>query len=460
MSTVRPVKLPRFGGLNEPRPHLEDVEYKARLTQARKAMQSDPRRFDVLVVYGDREHFANLAYLTGYDPRFEEALLLLSADRARLLVGNEGMGYLPQADLGLEIEMFQELSLLGQPRGSSRPLRTILTEFGIGAGTRIGCVGWKYFTGALLPEGSLEVPAYLVDMLRGLAGAGNVANATDLFMNPRDGLRAINSADQIALMEWSAVRTSEGVLSALKHIKPGVREWDLEKYLVGQGMPLCCHTMVNFADNVRRGLSSPSDLQAAPGDAYQIAFGLWGSLTCRAGVVASGPAELAPPLREFYPAYAAGYFDVVAAWYRSLRVGTRAGDVFAAAEAARKPELFEFAVNPGHLIHLDEWMHSPFEAGSDIPLASGMAIQMDIIPVSMGPFCYSNTEDGVALADKALRRDLQQRWPACWRRIQRRRRFMATQLGIALDPSVLPLSNTPAWLPPYVTDLQQALTAF
>lgn len=35
-----------------------------------------PRRasaegYDALLVYVDREHFANLAYLTGFDPRFE-----------------------------------------------------------------------------------------------------------------------------------------------------------------------------------------------------------------------------------------------------------------------------------------------------------------------------------------------------------------------------------------------------
>ena len=51
------------------------------------------RRYDHLVVWGDREHSANLAYLTGFDPRFEEALLIVgtSGDPA-LLVGNECYG--------------------------------------------------------------------------------------------------------------------------------------------------------------------------------------------------------------------------------------------------------------------------------------------------------------------------------------------------------------------------------
>ena len=49
---------------------------------------------DWVAVYGDREHCANLAYLTGYDPRFEEALLVLGPDKRRcLVVGNEGLAY-------------------------------------------------------------------------------------------------------------------------------------------------------------------------------------------------------------------------------------------------------------------------------------------------------------------------------------------------------------------------------
>ena len=41
---------------------------------------------DALVVYGDREHSANIAYLTGYDPRFEGALLVRDVTRATVRV--------------------------------------------------------------------------------------------------------------------------------------------------------------------------------------------------------------------------------------------------------------------------------------------------------------------------------------------------------------------------------------
>ena len=49
--------------------------------------------YAALVVYADREHAANLHWLTGFDPRFEEAVLLLTEAEALLLAGNECLAY-------------------------------------------------------------------------------------------------------------------------------------------------------------------------------------------------------------------------------------------------------------------------------------------------------------------------------------------------------------------------------
>src|SRR5690349_17135833 len=68
---------------------------------------------DWVVVYGDREHAANVSYLCGFDPRFEEALLVLGRGARRVLVvGNEGLGYTSVAPLDLEIALAQSLSLM------------------------------------------------------------------------------------------------------------------------------------------------------------------------------------------------------------------------------------------------------------------------------------------------------------------------------------------------------------
>jgi hypothetical protein len=355
------------------------------------------------------------------------------------------------------VERFQAFSLPGQPRDSSRPLRAILSGFGIGKGMRVGCVGWKCYHGELVEGGAcaIDAPAYIVDLLRDLTGdKRRVRNATGLFINPADGLRTINSANQIAQMEFAAVHTSQAVLAALRRIRPGVRECDLPLQETASGLPFSCHSMVSFGEKVRRGLSSPSQRKANRGDPFALALGLWGSLTCRAGMVAEGENDLAPGLADFFPRFAANYFDVVTAWYEQVRVGATAGAVFAAAQTARDPNLMEFAVNPGHLIHLDEWLHSPFESGSQCRLRSGMAIQMDIIPVSQGPFCYVNAEDGIALADESLRGEIAALHPGCWRRIVARREFITGTLGISLDASVLPLGNVPGWFAPHAMNLE------
>ena len=77
------IEWPEFG-LCTPPPRPPAEEFAARIQAARAAME--PRGLTHLVVYADREHLANLAYLTGFDPRFEEALLILKGDDPPVLV--------------------------------------------------------------------------------------------------------------------------------------------------------------------------------------------------------------------------------------------------------------------------------------------------------------------------------------------------------------------------------------
>ena len=165
---------PEFGtGERPPAASLE--EFQSRIDAARLALKS--RQLTHLVVYGDREHFANLAYLTGFDPRFEEALLVIRAGETPvLIVGNECEAYLSVSPLfaagRLRSERFQPFSLLNQPRASSRMLDQIFRDLGITKGSSVGCVGWKYFSAAEHPLGNraIDLPAYITDTLRELAG--------------------------------------------------------------------------------------------------------------------------------------------------------------------------------------------------------------------------------------------------------------------------------------------------
>ncbi|MEE9308961.1 MAG: hypothetical protein V3V57_15690, partial [Spirochaetia bacterium] len=81
---------------------------------------------------------------------------------------------------------------------------------------------------------------------------------------------------------------------------------------------------------------------------------------------------------------------------------------------------------------------------------SGMALQFDIITMT-------DAEDGIALADKALRNEIVREFPSCWTRIQNRRAFLEEQLGIHPDEALLPLSNLQARVMPCLLSPEYAL---
>jgi hypothetical protein len=66
-------------------------------------------------------------------------------------------------------------------------------------------------------------------------------------------------------------------------------------------------------------------------------------------------------------------------------------------------------------------------------------------------------EDGVALLDERGRQEFAERYPSAWDRIEARRAFMADTLGVRLKPEVLPFSNIPAYLPPFLLSPHRAL---
>ena len=184
-----------------------------------------------------------------------------------------------------------------------------------------------------------------------------------------------------------------------------------------------------------------------------------GGLTCRAGAVAAGPQDLAAEVAGKFPDLIVNYFDVMLAWYSEIRVGLTAGAVFKACDDVRDGDVFRFALNPGHFLNLEEWSVSAFAAGDDTPLGSGMLVRGDIIAVVDGAFCTVNIEDGIVLADEALRSEIEALDPGFAERVAARREFLRDQIGIDFDPSVLPLSNTPLWHTPYVLSPQLALAA-
>jgi Xaa-Pro aminopeptidase len=314
------VSLPEFG-MPAVRPEIPASLYRDRVARLRERAEAEP--FDRLVVYADREHSANLAFLTGFDPRFEEAILVLGpSDPPTILVGNECHGLAGAAPLPMQPVLYQDLSLPSQPRDRSRPLAEILAGEGIGPGSHVGVIGWKTYA----RPGSIDVPAFIVDELRRLTGStGVVENATGLLIDAADGLRVINEVDQLAMMEYAACQTSEGVRRLLFLLRPEMTEREAVRLLDWNGMPLSCHLMLSSGPRASFGLLSPGDRRIARGDPLTVAFGVWGGLNCRAGFVVADAAELPTAIGDYVDRLVGPYFEAVAEWYGALRIGQTGG---------------------------------------------------------------------------------------------------------------------------------------
>ncbi len=449
---VAEVTLPDFG-TPEAAPEIPAAVYADRL--ARLRARTEEAGYEVLVVYADREHSANLSYLTGFDPRFEEAMLIVGrGGEPAILAGNECYGTAGAAPLAMRRHLFQDFSLPSQPRDRSLPLSEILREEGVGDASAVGVIGWKEFE----DRRRIEIPAYLVDELRALTPSGSLENAGYLMTGAADGLRVINELEQLAAFEYAACRTSSGVRRLIRGLEPGLREDEAVSLLEWNGMPLSCHLMLTSGERATFGLLSPGDRRIERGDRFTVAFGIWGALNCRAGFVVEGPGELPDGIGDYVERLVGPYFEAVAEWYGALHVGQTGGVLHEIVRRRLGDPFFGIFLNPGHQLHLDEWVNSPITPGSPIELASGMAFQVDIIPATGTPYFTTNIEDGVALGDESLRDAFATAYPAAWRRIQARRRFMAESLGIELHPDVLPFSNIPAWLPPFLLGSDRVMT--
>jgi Xaa-Pro aminopeptidase len=440
-------RWPAFGSESEPPPRPDALEYAARVEMLRAAMRREGLTH--LAVYGDREHFANLAWLTGFDPRFEEALLILREGADPLmLAGNECLNYLPASPLAnrglLRVERFQHFSLPDQPRDATRPIEEILREEGVDAHSRAGVAGWKSYGHGW----KMDAPSYLVDALRFAAGWENVANAAHLFHDPETGLRAAAAASDIAYFEWTNGLASEAMKRVLKAIRPGALDFELLEEARYNGVPLGCHMTLKCGAN-RVSLASARGERVERGGRFSCGICYWGANVCRCGWVAESAADLPGEARDYVEAFAGPYFEAMGAWFAALRIGSPGGALHEAIHSRLPPAAFHITLNAGHLIHLDEWVSSPCYAGSAVPLRSGMAMQADVIP-SHPHYYSSRMEDGYVLADAGLQAELRARFPALMARCERRREWMRAALGLPVGDEVLPLSNLCGIVPPFL----------
>ena len=120
---------------------------------------------------------------------------------------------------------------------------------------------------------------------------------------------------------------------------------------------------------------------------------------------------------------------------------------------------FGVYLNPGHLIHRDEWMNSPIYKNSKEKIFSGQAFQMDIIPATNTNYFSANLEDGVVILDKENRDAFKNKYPDAMNRNNKWRDFINNEIGINLKPEVMPLSNIPCYLSPFILNFSKAVVA-
>lgn len=437
-------------------PAFSLAEAEDRLAALRVAMQGAGH--DVLVVYGDREHAANLHWLTGFDPRFEEAVLVVTQDDALLLAGNECLAYTSVSPLVAEGQLrtglCTSLSLPSQPRGG-KPLWRWLDE-AVPVGSNVGAVGWKWFQPEELPPdqdpaSALDIPAYLADPLR--QRAGRVENATPLFMDPEQGLRTRVTVEDIARLEFANHMAASALRRMVFSFREGMTDFEaLHAARIG-GLPLGCHPTFALGDTP--GLSGPIGDRIVRGKPMSFNISHWGANICRAGWVAWGPEDLPPQAEGYLEAFVFPYARAMSDWCASMRPGVAGGDVWAMIHD-RLPAEFGITLNPGHLIGLDEWISSPITPNSEVGLASGMAMQMDVIPAHP-VWGSTRMEDGYVIADEGLREELLRRHPNVARRCEARASFMRTVIGMEVPATLLPLADTCGIIAPWLLDPAQAV---
>lgn len=453
MARLIETQVPDFGRAAEPPPwRLSREGYEARLNSIRARM--DRLGWTHLIVYGDREHFANLLWTSGFDPRFEEALLIIGLRGDPLmLAGNECVNYLPATPAPMRVERFQWFSLPSMPKDSSRPLAEILRDEGIDAHSRAGLAGWKDYN----DPRRIDAPSYLVDAVRFAAGWENVENAAALFVDPLDGLRSTATAAEIVFFEWTGALASDGMKRVIDAITPGALDHDLLQHAQYNGVPLGCHMTLKCGRN-RVSLASARGERIVRGGRFSCGICYWGANCCRAGWVVAGPDELPASIRDYAASFAGPYFDAMAAWFDQLHIGSTGAALHDAIHSRLAEEKFHVFLNAGHLIGFDEWISSPVAPASRIPLREGMVMQSDVIP-SHPDYYSSRMEDAYALAGPALRAEIHRLSPDCLARCDARRHWMRATLGFPVSDGVLPLTNLPAVVSPYLLNPSLLLSA-
>ncbi|WP_081167283.1 M24 family metallopeptidase [Lactococcus garvieae] len=436
---------------------LTDETMRLRKEKLLKKMREND--FDSLVVYADLEHGSNFEYLTGFLPRFEEALLVLHKNgQAYLVLGNENLNKADKARLSVKAVHMPHFSLPNQPMQVKETVKDILSKSALKSSNKIGLVGWKNFTSSVEYNTQLfDLPYYLVDALQNLCPNAHMENATPLLIGEK-GVRTRNNANEFAHYEFGAALAGRCILQAMDQIEVGKTEMEVAANLSALGQPHNVVTIMATGERFEKANIYPSNKKIKNGDKLSLTTGYKGGLQSRGGYAVSQDSELPEDEKNYLNEVAKPYFNAVKTWLETIKIGMTGQDLYSKIEEVLPKEKYGWSLNPGHLTADEEWMSSPIYPESKEKIESGMLFQIDIIP-SVPGYGGVSCESGIFLADENLREDIQKEYPEIWERIQARRSYLQNELGISLSEEILPTSNATAYLRPFMLDKTLAFTA-
>lgn len=457
---MRTLKEIMYGNVSMPFPDgneqpilLSDSTMKERLSKVIARMVQE--HFDVLVIYADLEHGSNFEYLTGFLPRFEEALLVLHRDgTAYMMMGNENLNKVVKARIQATAIHVPYFSLPNQPMGDHHCLQDIFQQIHIEKDMRVGIVGWKNFTSTTEDNRTLfDVPYYIVEEIKKLSA--HVSNATYVFIGEH-GVRCINNVNEIEHYEFGASLASDNMLRTMNHVYENVSEMALGSELQSYGQKNSVVTIAATGQRFVKANIYPTDNTVKLGDPISLTVGYKGGLSSRVGYAVYSENDLDLSIRNYLDVLVKPYYLAVVTWLEKVHCGTFGGDIYDLIEQVLPKEQYHWHLCPGHLTADEEWLSSPIYENSRERLESGMLFQIDIIP-SVEGYAGVSAESTIALADENLRSQIELEAPQLWQRIQRRRRYIKNVLHINLHPDILPMCSTVAYLRPYLLEHNKAM---
>jgi hypothetical protein len=420
--------------------------------------QMKKRGLSHVIIYGDREHFGNMSYLTGgYEPRFEEALLIVDIDGAiYLIVGNEGFDYSNISPIKMEKILFPTFSLQGMIRNKKCYIEEIFVKCGISKSSKIGIVGFKYYEDgeAENPGQTYDMPHYLIEALLKIVSFDSISNTTEIMTHPVEGIRCTLSALEVARAEIMGTYLSNQMKAIIESLEIGMTEADAVSHFSYRGIPFIIHPVVNFGTNrVLLGLASPlCNVHLKYGDPVSIGFCIEGSSIARTGLAVRSKDDFQGARKNIIEEFYDPYFKAIKTWYENVKVGASSRAVFSSVMSIIGNKKFGVSLNPGHQTHMEEWINSPFRHDMDHRFVSGMALQCDIIAFPGEPWVGVHVEDTVIIADEHLRDDISETYPDVWKRFEAKREMMTKLIGINIDESILPVSTIQAHFRPFLLD--------